>query len=199
MACRKAAHTHADRAITRPSDVTSESKIDANAGTTAASGCGNPVHGLVGHVEVAALLRNAVVGESGLSRTCAEAQAVVRAKARTELRQRLCAARQSRPVCGDVRVMPHRAGTKGLRGFVGRVCDRRPRQEMCGRRSICERRLPWLAAMRLEVAAWESSFLWQQTDDEHSTCAFMRRECSAEVLLCGHYELGGCTEENSAA
>ena len=54
MACRKAAHTHVDRALTGSSDVTSESKIDANAGTTAASGCGNPVHGLVSHVEVTA-------------------------------------------------------------------------------------------------------------------------------------------------
>lgn len=54
MACRKAAHTHVDRVVTRPSDVTSESKIDANAGTTAASGFGNPVHDFVSHVEVAA-------------------------------------------------------------------------------------------------------------------------------------------------
>ena len=56
MAGRKAAHTHVDRAVTRPSDVTSESKIDANAGTTAASGCGNPVPRLVIEVEVAAVL-----------------------------------------------------------------------------------------------------------------------------------------------
>lgn len=52
--------------------------------------------------------------------------------------------------------------------------------------------------MRLEVAARESSFFWRRTDDEHSTCAFGRRECSAEVLFGGHYELGGCTEESSA-
>lgn len=38
MACRKAAHTHADRAVIRPSNVTSELEIDANAGTTAATG-----------------------------------------------------------------------------------------------------------------------------------------------------------------
>lgn len=55
MAGRKAAHTHADRAVTRPSDVNSESKTDANAGATAASGFGDPVRGLVIHVEVAAL------------------------------------------------------------------------------------------------------------------------------------------------
>ena len=53
MACRKAAHTHADRVIIGPSDVTSESKTDTNAGSTAASGFGNSVHDLVGHVEVA--------------------------------------------------------------------------------------------------------------------------------------------------
>ena len=55
MACRKAAHTHADRilVIIGPSDVTSESKTDTNAGSTAASGFGNSVHGLVDHVEVA--------------------------------------------------------------------------------------------------------------------------------------------------
>ena len=46
MACRKAAHTHADRVIIGPSDVTSESKTDTNAGSTAASGFGNSVHGL---------------------------------------------------------------------------------------------------------------------------------------------------------
>lgn len=34
----------------------------------------------------------------------------------------------------------------------------------------CERRLPWLAAMWLEVAVWESGFLWRQTDDGHSEC-----------------------------
>ena len=53
MAGRKAAHTHVDRAVTRPSNVTSESKTDTNAGSTAASGCGNSVHGEVCHVEVA--------------------------------------------------------------------------------------------------------------------------------------------------
>ena len=53
MACRKAAHTHVDRVVTDLSDVTSKSKIDTNAGSTAASEFGNSVHGLVGHVEVA--------------------------------------------------------------------------------------------------------------------------------------------------
>ena len=52
MACREAAHTHTDRVIIGASDVTSESKTDTNAGSTAASGFGNSVHGLVGHVEV---------------------------------------------------------------------------------------------------------------------------------------------------
>ena len=60
------------------------------------------------------------------------------------------------------------------------------------------RRLPWLAAMRSAVAVWKSSFLWRQTDDEHTTCACGRRECSAEVLFCRHYVLGGCTDETSA-
>lgn len=53
MARRKAAHTHADRVIIGASNVTSESKTDTNVGSTAASGSGNSVHGLVGHVEVA--------------------------------------------------------------------------------------------------------------------------------------------------
>ena len=35
------------RMVTHPSDVTPESKTDTNAGTTAASGCGNPVPELV--------------------------------------------------------------------------------------------------------------------------------------------------------
>ena len=41
MACRKAAHTHADWAVIRPSNETSELEIDANAGTTAATGVAN--------------------------------------------------------------------------------------------------------------------------------------------------------------
>lgn len=41
-----------DRALTRPSDVTSKSKTDANAGTTAASGFGDPVSGLVNQEKV---------------------------------------------------------------------------------------------------------------------------------------------------
>jgi len=52
--CRKTARTQTDRAATRPSDVTSGLKTDANAGTTAVSGIGCPVPGLVGQVEVAA-------------------------------------------------------------------------------------------------------------------------------------------------
>ena len=61
-----------------------------------------------------------------------------------------------------------------------------------------ERRLPWLAAMRLEVATWKSGFLWRRTDDEHSTCVLRRIECSAEVIFCRHYVLGQCTDETSA-
>ena len=53
MAGREAAHTYTDRALTGSSDVTSESKTDTNAGSTAASGFGNSVHGFVDHVEVA--------------------------------------------------------------------------------------------------------------------------------------------------
>ena len=53
MACRKTAHAHADRVIIGPSDVTSESKTDTNAGSTAASGFGNPVRDSVSHVKVA--------------------------------------------------------------------------------------------------------------------------------------------------
>lgn len=84
-----------DWALTGPSDVTFESKTDANAGTTAASGFGDPAPCLVNKVEVADQAAghasyqwerndrsrmeackhrrsqdppNAVVGESGLSR-----------------------------------------------------------------------------------------------------------------------------------
>ena len=53
MACRKAAHTYAVRALTGSSDVTSKSETDTNAGSTMASGFGNPVHDRVSHVEVA--------------------------------------------------------------------------------------------------------------------------------------------------
>ena len=85
MACRKAAHTYTVWVIIGPSDVTSKSKTDTNAGSTAASGFGNSVHGLVGHVEVSVTWsrRNAVVWERGLSRTRVEARAVVCAKAQT--------------------------------------------------------------------------------------------------------------------
>ena len=47
MVDRKAIHTRADRAVTRPSNVTSELKIDANAGITAAFGVGTPAAWLV--------------------------------------------------------------------------------------------------------------------------------------------------------
>ena len=53
MAFRKEAHTHVDRAVTRSSDVTSESKADANAGTTVASGSGNPAPRFVIEAKVA--------------------------------------------------------------------------------------------------------------------------------------------------
>lgn len=61
-----------------------------------------------------------------------------------------------------------------------------------------ERRQPWQAAMRLDVATWKSGFFWQRTDDEHSTCARKRLACSTEVLFCGHYGLEQCTDETSA-
>lgn len=61
-----------------------------------------------------------------------------------------------------------------------------------------ERRRPWRAAMRLEVAAWESGFFWWRTDDGHSACAFCTRECPAEVFLRRHYVLWQCTDETSA-
>ncbi len=62
-----------------------------------------------------------------------------------------------------------------------------------------ERRLPWLAAMRLEVATWKSGLFWRQTDHGHSTCVLRRRRCSAEVIDCRHYVLCNCTDETSAA
>ncbi len=121
-----------DRALTRPSDVTSELKTDANAGTTAASGFGDPAPCLVNKVEVAATPPNAVVGESGLIR-------YESGSSRGDLGEGSdmvfspCAARQSRPVSVDLKVMLQRAGTKGLRGSQIAICNRRPRQEMCGR------------------------------------------------------------------
>ena len=62
--------------VTHSSDVTSESKIDTNAGTTAASGFGYSVLG-----EGKPSVLNAVVGERGSIRTCAEARAVLDVKA----------------------------------------------------------------------------------------------------------------------
>ena len=76
--------------------------------------------------------------------------------------------------------------------------SRRPRQEMLSGRSFEDVRFPGTAAMRSEVAVWESSLLWRRTDDEHSTCALRQRECSTEVFNCRHYALGQCTDETSA-
>ena len=135
MACRKTAHTHTDRAVTGSSNVTLGWKTDANAGTTAASGCGNPVPRLVGEVEVASDLarcRNAVVGESGLIRIARKCGRCFERRLGHELPQdqcgSSCAARQSRPVCDDLGVMSRRAETKGLRGirirrYVMRSCN----------------------------------------------------------------------------
>lgn len=60
-----------------------------------------------------------------------------------------------------------------------------------------ERRLPWLAAMRLELVVRKSSQLWRRTDDAHSTCVLRPVDCAAEVLFCGHYVLWQCTDETS--
>ena len=62
----------------------------------------------------------------------------------------------------------------------------------------CEYRLPWLAAMRLELVVRKSSQLWRRTDDAHSTCVLRPIECAAEVLFCRHYVLWQCTDETSA-
>lgn len=52
--------------------------------------------------------------------------------------------------------------------------------------------------MRLEVAVRKSSFLWRQTDDRRYPCVLRRDKRRAKVLICGHYELGVCTDETSA-
>jgi len=58
---------------------------------------------------------------------------------------------------------------------------------------------PWLAAMRLEVAARKSCFLWRRTDDVHYRCALHRGKSERQRFWRGHYELVVCTEETSAA
>ena len=82
---------------------------------------------------------------------------------------------------------------------VQRACDvgiRRPRQETYRRRTM--RRRSWLAAMRPQVAARESCFLWRRTDDGRSSCVFCTGERPAKVVARGHYGLGVCTDETSA-
>ena len=82
---------------------------------------------------------------------------------------------------------------------VQRPCDvgiRRPRQETYRRRTM--RRRSWLAAMRLQVAARESCFLWRRTDDGCSSCVLCTGEHPAKVMARGHYGLGVCTDETSA-
>ena len=82
---------------------------------------------------------------------------------------------------------------------VLRACDvgiRRPRQETYRRRMM--RRRSWLAAMRSQVAARESCFLWRRTDDGCSSCVFCTGEHPAKVMARGHYGLGVCTDETSA-
>lgn len=111
--------------------------------------------------------------------------------------RRPCAARQSRPVCDDPGVMPRRAGTKGLRGNGVALATEDP-VERRDVGALARRRFAWLAAMRLEVAARESGFLWRRTDDRRYSCVCgtgMRRE---KVRGGGHYELGVCTDETSA-
>ena len=60
------------------------------------------------------------------------------------------------------------------------------------------RRRSWLAAMRPQVAARESCFLWRRTDDGCSSCVFCTGEHLAKVVARGHYELGVYTDETSA-
>ena len=56
----------------------------------------------------------------------------------------------------------------------------------------------WLAAMRLEVTARKSGFLWRRTDDRRYPCVFSMGMRRATVFCCGHYVLGVCTDETSA-
>src|SRR5690606_34167651 len=110
-----------------------------------------------------------------------------------------CAARQSRPVCDEPGVMTRRAGTKGLRGGSGASLwgvssTYVPLTMMayvmrCGRRH--EVGVPWQAAMRRMVAAWESTFRRRQTDDVDTTCADERRACWAEVFGAGTMDWAG--------
>ena len=90
------------------------------------------------------------------------------AKTQTWLSQDQCdehARQGSRDPFAKLVVMRQSATTKGLRGFTIAfefVCESPNRR--CIERAFGRAR-SWQAAMRLEVAARKSSFLWRRTDD----------------------------------
>ena len=122
------------------------------------------------------------------------------AKARTGSLQyqcsRACAARQSRPVSGELGVMSRRTGTKGLRGNEVHIGPQTPSGDVWSALHGAPASLAGSIAAKADCLEEQSA--WRQTDDAHSTCVLRRRECAAEVVYCRHYVLGQCTDETSA-
>jgi hypothetical protein len=54
-------------------------------------------------------------------------------------------------------------------------------------------------SMRPTVVTRESDLFWRQTDDEHPRCICNSGSSLRRFCRCGHYELGGCTDESSAS
>lgn len=54
-------------------------------------------------------------------------------------------------------------------------------------------------SMRPTVVTRESDLFWRQTDDEHPRCICNSGGSLQRFCRCGHYELGGCTDESSAS
>lgn len=122
-----------------------------------------------------------------------------RAKARTEsvspVVRHFCVARQSRPVCDRWSDDPSSSRNERAEGHDGLVPNT-PSDDVWSM-PVGIGFLDW-QHLRLKVILRKRNHFWRRTNDRRYPCIFCLGERLSEVLVCGHYELGGCTDENSA-
>lgn len=106
-----------------------------------------------------------------------------------------CAARQSRPVRDDLRVMSQRCGNERAEGRKVTVTD--PVWRIAGAASI-DVAQSLAGSMWPTVVARKSDHFRRRTDDEHSDCVLSQSSVRPRFCCCGHYELCGYTDESSA-